>query len=59
MGGKRVAKTDSFCSNKQVKRLEKENHELKEALSILTNTELVQKLNQAMNDVKHGRYTLK
>ncbi len=45
--------------DKQIKKLRKENKELKETLSILSNRKLIEKLVNALKDLKEGRYTIK
>jgi len=43
--------------SKKFEELKEENKELKEALTILSNEKIIKKLNDALDDIKHGRYT--
>ncbi len=42
-----------------IRKLRVENRELKETINVLSNTNVLKKINSALDDIKHGRYTVR
>ncbi len=40
----------------KLQKIKKENRELKETIKLLSNSEVIKKLNSAIEDLKHGRF---